>query len=397
LLVGGVLVLVALAVGIGIGMLLPRVLRIGPESPTSSTGVPVGIRLEELKSAEEMFVLASQEAVVLKYSGGDVMFWVEIESQGEKQKMGDDVGMGGDQNQLGTDQTVEGYFVWVRSKPDDEGRETWTIGRRRDLVTAQASGVQVSTPLAQASVVQSGEHRLGTSESFYRPVQVWKMKHASSFGGGFVIGVVGSQSTSGGPGSVHQRDPGEQEVHDPASGYRDEHAGFVRLGVAWAVSGGLCTHPGTSGGEDRRAHHPDHVQGGFRQRQAERRQTARKVMRSFRSESKLTGHAVRSGKRRQSTSATLPPHQGVRPWPGTVENASSGKQGAANGGALLPTACPAQLARHGNPRHDPASSLFAAVCGLSPLGDYRLHLSAGGEPLLERGLEVVELQEIDQP
>jgi hypothetical protein len=142
------LVPAALAVGIGIGTQVPRVWRTGPESPTPSPGLPAGIRIEELTAAEELFALAGQQAVVLKYSGGDVVFWIEMEAQGqnEKSKRRSQAGWLEDLKPPAPNQTVEGYFVWVRSEADDT-RERWKVACRRDLVTAQTSGVQASNLL----------------------------------------------------------------------------------------------------------------------------------------------------------------------------------------------------------------------------------------------------------
>lgn len=176
MLVGLVLVLLALAGGIGIGIVLPRVSIIGPGTPSDPGTTPsAGIRLEEQKSAEELFDLAGQKALILKYSGGDVEFWVEIESQGKRHKIGEFL-LWGDDKQPGPDQAVEGYLLWIRNEPDDAGREWWKVAHRRDLVTAQKSGVQLSSPLAQASVTQSKEDRQSSSGSSSQTVQVWTGK-----------------------------------------------------------------------------------------------------------------------------------------------------------------------------------------------------------------------------
>jgi hypothetical protein len=118
LLVCLVLVLASLAGGICIGIVFPRVSPLGSGTPTLSAG----IRLEELKPAEELFALAGQEAVVVKYSGGDVEFWVEIESQGKKQKIGPVGALAGlfddKEKPPAPNQAVEGYLLWVR---DEEG------------------------------------------------------------------------------------------------------------------------------------------------------------------------------------------------------------------------------------------------------------------------------------
>src|SRR5690242_6112872 len=72
-----------IAIGIGIGN-IPRNFRTGQ---SVSTAVP-GIRLKRLKHTEAMFELAGNKALALKYSGGDVDFWVEWTSRGEKAMRG---------------------------------------------------------------------------------------------------------------------------------------------------------------------------------------------------------------------------------------------------------------------------------------------------------------------
>jgi hypothetical protein len=135
--------LVSFAGGIGIGIVLPRVSPLGPETPTTTAG----IRLEELKSAEELFALAGQEAVVVKYSGGDVEFWVEIESQGKKEKIGPVRALpgpfGANDKPPAPKQPVKGYLLWARGEAVEAGRETWRLACRRDLVATERSGLQL--------------------------------------------------------------------------------------------------------------------------------------------------------------------------------------------------------------------------------------------------------------
>jgi hypothetical protein len=168
------LVLALIAVGVSIGIMLPRLSWVGTAFRSSPTALAAGIQLEELKSAEELFALAGQKAVVIKYSRGDVEFWVEIESQGKKEKLGQELASLCSEQAPGADQTVEGYFLLVRSAADDSGRETWWVACQRDLVTADSAGAQVSTPLAQANVSQSREDRQSKSASSSQPVQVWE-------------------------------------------------------------------------------------------------------------------------------------------------------------------------------------------------------------------------------
>jgi hypothetical protein len=210
LLVCLVLVLVSLAGGIGIGIVLPRVSPLGPRTSTSSPGV----RLEELKAAEELFALAGQEAVVVKYSGGDVEFWVETESQGKKEKHGPVRALagllGGDEKPPAPNQTVEGYFLWVRSEADEAGRELWRLACRRDLVATEKSGLQVSAPLVEASASQSREDRRSSSMFTSSPVRVWRGKKPRGTG-------YATKSTFPGPLPTN-REVCLKEIH--VTGYR---------------------------------------------------------------------------------------------------------------------------------------------------------------------------------
>jgi hypothetical protein len=169
-----VLALVSFAGGIGVGIVFPRVSPLGPGAPAPSAGV----RLEELKSAEELFALAGQEAVVVQYSGGDVELWVEIESQGKKEKVGPvraPPGLpGGNDEPPAPNQTVEGHLLWARGEADKAGRETWRLACRRDLVATERSGLRVSTPPAQADVSQAREGRHSSSMTSSRSVRVWQ-------------------------------------------------------------------------------------------------------------------------------------------------------------------------------------------------------------------------------
>jgi len=44
-----------------------------------------GLRIQELESSEELFGLVGQKALVFKFTGGDVEFWIELDSDGKKQ------------------------------------------------------------------------------------------------------------------------------------------------------------------------------------------------------------------------------------------------------------------------------------------------------------------------
>lgn len=168
-----------IVIGIAIGMIFPRVSVVGTGSPPSHAPAAAGVRVEELTSAEEVFKLAGQEALVLKYSGGDMRFWIELQSDGKRQKLGHLEGGSGPfgsepAKTPGQNQIVEGYLIWVRGEPDDEGTERWAVALRRDLVAAESSAIQVSSPLAQASVSQSKENRESYSLRSLCSVRVWE-------------------------------------------------------------------------------------------------------------------------------------------------------------------------------------------------------------------------------
>jgi hypothetical protein len=140
----------------------------------------MGIRLDEVKSAEELFALAGQEAVIVKYSGGDLQFWVEIESQGKKETLGPVrtlSGLLGDNDKPpAPNQTTEGYLLWVRGEADETGTEKWRLACRRDLVATERSGLQMTSPLVKANVSQSREDRQSIDTSSSGSVRVWHGK-----------------------------------------------------------------------------------------------------------------------------------------------------------------------------------------------------------------------------
>src|SRR5262249_55290974 len=70
-----------LALGVAIGIALPRFSSTNPPAPAVSSH-PVQVTVEQWKEAEEVLLTAGQTARVFKYTGGDVEFWVELESAG---------------------------------------------------------------------------------------------------------------------------------------------------------------------------------------------------------------------------------------------------------------------------------------------------------------------------
>jgi hypothetical protein len=192
LLVCLVLVPLSVAAGIGIGFMVPRTTQPAAGAPPASAVAPpsmapfVGIRVEHLTAAEDLFNMAGQRAVVLKYSGGDVDCWVEIDSQRGKQKMeGWRMAFGGgdsDLKQPGPDQTVEGYFIWARGEDNDDrspGSEPWRVAYKRGLAATKATVVEVGNPAAHVNFVQSLQESSGWS--IYHGVQVWNGKRPDGY------------------------------------------------------------------------------------------------------------------------------------------------------------------------------------------------------------------------
>ena len=167
-----VLVSIPIAAGIGISVVLGWLSGVSLGLRSSATSLSAGVHLEKLTEVEELFALAGHKAVVLKYSGGDVDFWVEIETQGKKQKVGQGLGSQCREKRPGPNETIEGYLLLVCSEADDSGRETWCVASQRDVVTESSSGAQVPIFLASANLSQSRENKQSVSASSRQLVQV---------------------------------------------------------------------------------------------------------------------------------------------------------------------------------------------------------------------------------
>jgi hypothetical protein len=145
------LVAVSVAASIGEIFTLLFLWGVGVEFGSSAATQPGGIHLLELTAAQDLFALAGRKAVVLNYSGGDVDFWVEIESQGRKQKFGEGLGSLCREKSPGPGQIIEGYFLLVCSEHDDLGMQTWSLACKRGVVAGGSSGVHISASLTQPS------------------------------------------------------------------------------------------------------------------------------------------------------------------------------------------------------------------------------------------------------
>jgi hypothetical protein len=168
-------ILGSLLVALGVRSALQPFSQVANALRPSTTAAPVSVHVEELKSSEELFAVAGLKAVVLKYSGGDVDFWIEFESHGQKTKEG----AFGLKNVEGAvtaspNQTVEGYYLLVRTPSDAPGGETWRMAYERDLVAGQPSGVQVSTPPIQMNAKEASKERQSFKVSSVKPFQLWE-------------------------------------------------------------------------------------------------------------------------------------------------------------------------------------------------------------------------------
>jgi len=133
-----------------------------------------------MESAEDLFDIVGQKAVVYKYSGGDVEFWIELDADDKKREfyrgMTDDA-MGGSDGlpAPAANEVIEGYFVWTRGQSNEPGKEEWTVACRRNVVSEKSSGVRVSSTFVDAVAHQSRKKtRTRGGKISDSAVQVWK-------------------------------------------------------------------------------------------------------------------------------------------------------------------------------------------------------------------------------
>ena len=168
-------VLALIAAGVGVANWLFRKGRVGPGGQPSAAAGPAQHRVERWKPGEELLALAGQKAVVLSYSGGDVDFWIEVESRGKRWKSGEGVArQQRTEKPAGPGQTVEGYFVLARSEAGPRGKEVWRLGCQRDLVAADSSEVRIGVPRAEAILSRSDERKDGSRMLWTDRVTLWE-------------------------------------------------------------------------------------------------------------------------------------------------------------------------------------------------------------------------------
>jgi serine/threonine protein kinase len=167
-----------LILGMAIGIAVPRISSTGTPAP-AITPTPVQVTVEEWKEAEELLVTAGlQNPLVFKYRGGDVEFWIELERGGFTDRYPHNpmhlpplpegiVDSGG---------IIEGYFIFTRGSPNEEGREVWSVARRRARVAKQSSGTVVSMLQTQAWESQSQEKSASGSFLFRSDYPVWGIR-----------------------------------------------------------------------------------------------------------------------------------------------------------------------------------------------------------------------------
>ncbi len=154
---------ISLAIGYLIGVVaVSREVGNGARSQTSEVVRTARVRVERWEPPEKVFASLGEEALVFRYSGGDLRFWIEIESSGKKKTLGENLIPAA--AAPGPGQVVEGHFVWVRHEADESGKELWTVAMERDLVfrPPQPSGVLMATAQSRTGragmVVQLWDH-----------------------------------------------------------------------------------------------------------------------------------------------------------------------------------------------------------------------------------------------
>ena len=125
---------------------------------------------------------------MFKYTGADVDFWIELIADGQT-KISQHIVVPTIPDELSeqfaapdSNQVAEGYFVWVRGKADDSGKEDWRLGSLRSVAAAESSSRDLSSSLAKGQVTESKQERQAIT-AFWGPtgLQVWKGKNSSAW------------------------------------------------------------------------------------------------------------------------------------------------------------------------------------------------------------------------
>lgn len=133
---------------------------------SATDGATSEVRIEKLETGLEVFEWLSAEVHAFKYSNGAVKFWLELEKDGEKQKL---FGDWFDKMTHDGEKVTEGGFVWVREQiMDDPSKETWRIGYK--VVRDSASQFPESRSSGSV-VVQLWDKSVPAVKSAYRSQQ----------------------------------------------------------------------------------------------------------------------------------------------------------------------------------------------------------------------------------
>lgn len=109
-----------------------------------SVGASVGV--EQLTSSEELFEVFGQEAFALRFTGGSVACWVDVESDGVEQRVDFWPRRATVSNR---DRGLVSTFVWTRepgTASDDQGTEEWRMAWRSGKCPAPWLALNVRRP-----------------------------------------------------------------------------------------------------------------------------------------------------------------------------------------------------------------------------------------------------------
>ena len=163
------LIPLAVILGIGIGIKFPNIFKFGQGSTKPSAERRPGVLVEKWGSGEMLLGMLGQNALVYKYTGGVVEFWLELDSGGETQDFSDQM-KGESWLDADSNHPIEGYFIWVRGEADDSGHENWQVTFNQ----SDHLDLHLEPPLPR--LVSQSRRR---NETF--SVQVWKRKKPEDF------------------------------------------------------------------------------------------------------------------------------------------------------------------------------------------------------------------------
>jgi hypothetical protein len=237
-----------LVIGIGIGIAMPRITYSAtpPRGPVVSLNA-TPVTVEEWKEAEEVLSTAGHNAIVFKYSGGDVTFWLELHRGGHTLRYPDQpmplipltekgvnpVPAGLELKELkDAPEAIEGYFIWTRGNSNEWGQEPWSIAQRRSRVVRAGASTAVNSPFAEAKVSRSQAANAGGAMSFSSPLHIWNKKPID------LNAFHGAQTVVW----LTQADPTSRIVC-PAIGGNPRQATYILGANTWEVSSSAIANP----------------------------------------------------------------------------------------------------------------------------------------------------------